>query len=539
MWRVRSIAAVGLGTILGLILATAQVHGGEAPDPVKKVVVPRRPDLTMSDQPGGGGTERPAAPDLYLVEKAEGGWLRVKTRRGPGWVAAEKVVAADEAVAFFSEAIAKNRRDAFAFAMRGKVLLLIRNDPSHAMDDANDAIQADPREPIGYAVRGTIAFVRGDLDRAIADASEVVRLRPGDASALTSRAGLYLVRQEPDRAIADCEAALRLDPNDAGAYSIRASARLGRKDIPGAIADFSEAIRINPDNHEAYAGRATALALAEAQEGATAGALRDLPAQGADGREKSRHDPVISDFDTAVRLEPRNPAVYLSRALFLRDRGDLAGAIQDCDSAIALAPASPDGYAIRAGLHAERREHDQAIDDFSHVIQLDPSNSWAYTNRGLGWFEKKEFEKALIDLNRAVRLDPGNPSAYTSRGMVWHEKHEPDKALADLNRASQLDPDSPDVLNAEAWVRATSLDAKHRDGKLAISLARRAGERTEWKEPGILDTMAAACAEAGDFDDAVKWQTQANALFNDGPEKIEGEQRLKLYQARTAYHQAP
>ena len=79
--------------------------------------------------------------------------------------------------------------------------------------------------------------------------------------------------------------------------------------------------------------------------------------------------------------------------------------------------------------------------------------------------------------------------------------------------------------------------SKYRDGKRAVESATRACELTEWKEPGVLDTLAAGCAEAGNFDAAVKWQTRANALFPAGKEKTEGEARLKLYQARTPYRE--
>ena len=53
----------------------------------------------------------------------------------------------------------------------------------------------------------------------------------------------------------------------------------------------------------------------------------------------------------------------------------------------------------------------------------------------------------------------------------------------------------------------------------------------------MLDTLAAAYAETGDFDAAVKWQTKANALFTDGKDKTDGEARLKLYQEKKPYRE--
>ena len=54
----------------------------------------------------------------------------------------------------------------------------------------------------------------------------------------------------------------------------------------------------------------------------------------------------------------------------------------------------------------------------------------------------------------------------------------------------------------------------------------------------MLDTLAAACADAGHFDVAVKWQTQANALHSEHKAKSEGAARLKLYRARKPHREA-
>jgi hypothetical protein len=51
----------------------------------------------------------------------------------------------------------------------------------------------------------------------------------------------------------------------------------------------------------------------------------------------------------------------------------------------------------------------------------------------------------------------------------------------------------------------------------------------------LLGTLAAAAVEPGDFDAAVHWQTQANALHSADKAKSDGEARLKLYRARKPY----
>ena len=83
---------------------------------------------------------------------------------------------------------------------------------------------------------------------------------------------------------------------------------------------------------------------------------------------------------------------------------------------------------------------------------------------------------------------------------------------------------------------ATCPAAKYRDGKRAVESVARACELSGWKDATDIDTLAAASAEAGDFDAAAKWEARAIALFPEGREKAEAEAHLKLYRARTAYH---
>ena len=52
-----------------------------------------------------------------------------------------------------------------------------------------------------------------------------------------------------------------------------------------------------------------------------------------------------------------------------------------------------------------------------------------------------------------------------------------------------------------------------------------------------MDTLAAACAETGDFESAVKWQTEAILLFSMIKDREAGEARLKLYLDKKPYRE--
>jgi hypothetical protein len=87
-----------------------------------------------------------------------------------------------------------------------------------------------------------------------------------------------------------------------------------------------------------------------------------------------------------------------------------------------------------------------------------------------------------------------------------------------------------------AWVLATSADPAQRDGALAVRWATQAAELTGHKNPGILDTLAAAQAEAGNFAEAVTWQRWALRL-SPPEERPALEERLDLYLAGRPYRE--
>ena len=137
-----------------------------------------------------------------------------------------------------------------------------------------------------------------------------------------------------------------------------------------------------------------------------------------------------------------------------------------------------------------------------------------------------------------IRLNPKDAAAYLDRANAWSDQKEYDKARADYREASRLNSKFGRAYWDLAWLLATCPDAKYRDGKQALANAEKAKALSGDNEPGLLDTLAAASAEAGDFANAVKWQKQALQLI-DVKDRAEFQSRLELYQAHKPYREVP
>jgi tetratricopeptide (TPR) repeat protein len=300
-------------------------------------------------------------------------------------------------------------------------------------------------------------------------------------------------------------------PVGADPYLGRAGAWQCLFNFDNAVQDYEQAIRLDPKNLDAYAKR------------------------GECWLEKGLADKAQLDFTKALAINPDDPRSLNGRATVLMQRRQLDAARLDVEKAIQLAPDYWDAYATRAFVEQHGREFDKAIGDFSKAIELRGSDPNLLMERGDAWCESGHYDKAVDDYSEALRIFP-HEIYLRHRANARRAAGNFHLAIEDLKAALGRDPSDSETLNGLAWLQATSPDDAVRDGPEALKYATKACELTDWKYPEYLDTLAAACAENGDFGHAVGFQKKT-LLIAPPTEKAEFEARLELYKNHKPYRE--
>ena len=151
------------------------------------------------------------------------------------------------------------------------------------------------------------------------------------------------------------------------------------------------------------------------------------------------------------------------------------------------------------------------------------------------WSESTLIKKQIAYCDEDIRNHPTWVEPYFTRGKAYESKRAYDKALADYYEVVRRNPIDARVHEIIAILLATCHEARIRDGKKAIEHAKKACDLVGWGNRDTWGTLAAAYAEAGDFDSAIKWQQE---LLDTHKLSLRGlaEARLALYKEHKPYH---
>jgi tetratricopeptide (TPR) repeat protein len=177
---------------------------------------------------------------------------------------------------------------------------------------------------------------------------------------------------------------------------------------------------------------------------------------------------------------------------------------------------------------------------FRHAHEVTPRNLMTSYMLGKNLVEKGNLKEGLVYLNETLQIDPNYSAPHAVIGEAMERQGNTAAAIYHYREVLRGRPDSPPILNNLAWILATGSDSALRNGDQAIQLAERACALTDYQAPLYIGTLAAAYAEAGRYDEAVRAAGKAEELAkaSGATELAEKNKKLgQLYRERCPYHQ--
>jgi tetratricopeptide (TPR) repeat protein len=475
----------------------------------------------------------------------------------------------DKAFVDLTESIRLDPNSDSAYYNRG-LLLNRRGKFSDALMDFDEAVRCSPERADRLVARALCYLAMDDFDRALASFDGAIAAEPSNAIGYLARSNFYARRGNADKQQRDYQQALSLNPNaeklwmevDGWFDNKQAKVDAERKQS----FQFNNLGLLSPTGphlsqqflsrnagktyHQLFQEAKLAheqgnyedeIALWNDVVAMNISAVQAAPAvmnRGTAYSARGDLDRALQDYNQAIELDPRNAGAYVNRALALTRKGEWEPAMNDYAKATSLNPQQWQAYFNRAADLRDGGKLSEAVDDLNKVMELNPEFAGAYMNRADIYFRQGELDKAVADYNVALLRDPNLADVYIARANIFLRKKDYRHGLSDLQTAVQMKIKKPErVLNSLAWLRATCPESEIRNGKEAVELALKACELSQWKDWGIIDTLAAAYAEQGDFGRAIKYQKHVLEIGKSSNDYDKIKEHLALYENHKPYRE--
>ena len=250
-------------------------------------------------------------------------------------------------------------------------------------------------------------------------------------------------------------------------------------------------------------------------------------------------DQAIVHFAEVVRLKPDFAEAHYNLGNALAKQDKLDQAIVHYAEAVRLKPGLAEVHNNLGNALEKQGKLDQAIAHYQEALRLRPKYPEAHNYLGVALAKQGKLDQAIAHFQEALRLRPKYPEAHSNLGAALSLQGKVDQAIAHYQEAIALKSDYSEALNNLAYILATSADPKFRDGTKAVQLAMQANKLSGSRVPGIMDTLAAAYAEAGRFSEAIEISLKARELERSNSKAIRDiDEKIRLYQDGRPYHKA-
>lgn len=384
-----------------------------------------------------------------------------------------------------------------------------------AIDHYQKALQIEPGQVMAWNDLGYALLQKGKVDEAVSCLQKSTQLNPKQAVTWNNLGNAMIQQGKVGDAIADYGIALQLKPNYPEANYNLGTALVQKGKMDDAVSHFELALQLKPD----YASAAYNIGVARLHQG--------------------RVGEAVDYFQKAIQINPAYAEAHYNLGDALMQAGKIDDAIAHFRQALQIEPGE---FITRNNLGyilLQTGKVDEAIDEFDKVLQTHSDYPDTHYNLGNAFLQKGNLDDAVEQFRQALQHEPKFAEAHYRLGTALLEKRDEAEALSHFQQAVQLKPDFSDALNDLAWELATAPESSVRNGDEAVELAQRANQIANNKDLDILDTVAAAFAEAHRFGEAVQTARKAIQLAESSGQQarlVQLNSELQLYQSGHAFH---
>ena len=245
-------------------------------------------------------------------------------------------------------------------------------------------------------------------------------------------------------------------------------------------------------------------------------------------------------FVHALAVTKDNHVAHVNLGVALEGKGELNEALAEYRAAEQLAPELFHIHYNLGNLLDNLGHPNEALVEYRWAVLLKPSLPSLHNGAGMVLAELGRFDEAMGQFTEAVRLDPNYPAAHFDLGKLLLKQGRDAGAIDELRAALRIDPDNFQILAYTAHVLAADENPQIRDGRTALVLAIKAKLLTGETQPYVLDALGMACAETGDFTNALEETQRALDLATAAKmKKLEPlQQRLELYKNQQPWRES-
>jgi len=291
---------------------------------------------------------------------------------------------------------------------------------AEAIRDYTEAIEREPSISVLYHNRGTLYDQQGRADDALSDYTKSIELNPSAAESYNCRGLLYSSRKQYVQALEDFTSAISIRGKENYVYwANRADVSKDKGDFDHALSDYETALRLNPNSRSCQDGRGYCLRKKGEYKKAVEVYTSMLSQLLSDAGYSAVAERLIRSADaTRLQTQEQEPLDITKFKLSADAFGRLDKILINR------------GYCL-----AKAGEIARAIADYGAVVSHDATNIHAIYNRGILFDRQGKFQEAVHDFSQVIQLNPADPQAYFSRGSSYDSLGMYDEAMRDYSTA--------------------------------------------------------------------------------------------------------